>query len=355
MKRTPIALVSLGIASLGAGFWLGWRFHPAAVGKNPAMAQVDSAASGGNDADTSTDTGPTDVYAHNLMLRKGPSFRVYVRWLRGQLVRANRNEIPSFDDSDSFLLDIHDGVLRANIGDIGNYLNSGGLGNSPLKNVTLWGDGTQLNIKGTLHKIVPLPVQITGELAAASDNRVLLHVHKIDVLRIPFKWLLNNLHVSVGDLIGSSKIPGLAVSGNDILLDTAALLPPPHIRGHLTAVHIANPDLEEVYGNAQADVTRVEQWRNFLRLKGGSLDFGKLTMHSVDLIMIDISNDAWFDLDLAHYQDQLVNGYTHMTPQAGLQIFMPDLRTLPTNANPKAISLEWMKNRYVPVPKSVTP
>jgi len=43
-----------------------------------------------------------------------------------------------------------------------------------------------------------------------------------------------------------------------------------------------------------------------------------------------------------------------MTPQAGLQIFMPDLRTLPTSANTKAIGLEWMKNRYAPVPKSVT-
>jgi hypothetical protein len=44
-----------------------------------------------------------------------------------------------------------------------------------------------------------------------------------------------------------------------------------------------------------------------------------------DLTMIDISDDAWFDLDLAHYQEQLVNGYTRMTPQAGLQIFMPDI------------------------------
>lgn len=351
MKRMAFASVCLGIVLLAGGFWLGWRAHSGPTRNRPATAQTNSTALTTNDSDTSTGTGPTDVYAHNLMLRAGPSFRVYVRWLRGRLVRANRNETPSFDDSDSFFLDIYDGVLRANIGDIGNYLNSGALGNSPLKNVTLWGDGAQLNIKGTLHKIVPLPVQITGELAVSSDNRVRLHIQKIDVLRIPFKWLMSSLHVGVGDLIGSSVIPGLTVLGNDLLFDTAALLPPPHIRGHLTAVHLVNPDLEEVYGSAQADVTRVEQWRNFLRLKGGSLDFGKLTMHSVDLTMIDISDDAWFDLDLAHYQDQLVHGYTQMTAQAGLQIFMPDLRTLPPS---KAIGLEWMKNRYAPVPKSVT-
>ena len=71
--------------------------------------------------------------------------------------------------------------------------------------------------------------------------------------------------------------------------------------------------------------------RNFLRLNDGTIDFGKLTMHHVDLIMVDLSNDAWFDLDLNNYQNQLVNGYTRMTPQAGLQIFMPDLDTLPKN------------------------
>ena len=58
---------------------------------------------------------------------------------------------------------------------------------------------------------------------------------------------------------------------------------------------------------------------------GGTLDFGKLTMHHVDLTMIDASQDPWFDLDLVNYQAQLVNGYTRMTAQAGLEIFMPDL------------------------------
>ena len=95
-------------------------------------------------------------------------------------------------------------------------------------------------------------------------------------------------------------------------------------------------------------VTRVEQWRNFLRLNNGTIDFGKLTMHHVDLIMIDLSKDAWFDLDLNNYQNQLVNGYTRMTPEAGLQIFMPDLDDLPINHGTQSISMEWLKHRNLP-------
>jgi hypothetical protein len=60
-------------------------------------------------------------------------------------------------------------------------------------------------------------------------------------------------------------------------------------------------------------------------------------MRHVDLIMVDLSNDAWFDLDLTNYQEQLVNGYTRMTPQAGLQI-----------------SLEWLKYRNISPPADLT-
>ena len=299
------------------------------------------------------EAGSTAIYAHNLLLRKGPNFRVYVRWLNGQLIRTRRDVNPSFDDPESFSLNVRAGVIRANIGDISNFLNASGIANSPLKNITLSGDGNQIKLQGTLHKIVSLPIELIGTIAAVPDNRIQMHVTKVNVLKVPLKGLLGDFHVSVSDLVHAQGIEGIEVSGNDIFFDTQKLLPPPHIRGQLTSVNVVNPDLEEIYGNPQNAVTHVEQWRNFLRLSGGSIDFGRLTMHQVDLIMVDTSDDAWFDLDLAHYQEQLVNGYTRMTPRAGLQIFMPDLDTLPHNKTNQNISVEWLKNRNIPPPPDV--
>ena len=303
--------------------------------------------------DTS-DSAPTSIYAHNLMLRKGPDFRIYVRWLRGQMVRTRPNVNPTFDDPESFFLDIKTGLIRANIGDIGNFLNAGGVADSPLKNITLLADGDQIKLKGTLHKLISLPVELLGSITATSDNRIQLHVNKLSVLKIPLKGLLGGLNISVSDLFHPKGIPGIEVSGNDVFFSTVKLLPPPHIHGQLSKVRVVTPDIEEVYGNAEDTVTRVEQWRNFLRLNDGTIDFGKLTMHHVDLIMVDLSDDAWFDLDLNNYQNQLVNGYTRMTPQAGLQIFMPDLDTLPKIKSGRSVSLEWLKNRNVPPPPDVT-
>jgi hypothetical protein len=303
---------------------------------------------------TSPNSELTNVYAHNLMLRKGEAgFRIYVRWLRGEIIRVNRNINPSFDEPDSFVLDVKTGVVHTNVGDLTNFLNQG-LTNSPLKNVTLSGDGDQIKLHGTLHKIVPLPIELVGTIAVAAANRIQLHVTQLSVLKMPVKALLGEFHLSLSSLFSPGNISGIEVSGNDIFFDPVKLLPPPHIRGELTGVRIVNPDVEETYGNAQEDVTRVAQWRNFLQLRGGTIDFGKLTMHHVDLIMVDLSDDAWFDLDLAHYQEQLVNGYTRMTPEAGLQIFMPDLDTIPKTKQNQNISMEWLKNRNVAPPANVT-
>ena len=302
---------------------------------------------------TTPESAPTVVYAHNLMLRKGPDFRIYVRWVRGNMVRTRRDVNPTFDDPDSFFLEIKTGVIRANIGDIGNFLNAGGVANSPLRNIILLADGDQIKLKGTLHKLISLPVELLGSVSATADNRIQLHVTKLNVLKVPLKGLLGGFHVSISDLFHPKDIPGIEVSGNEMFFDTLKLLPPPHIHGQLTQVRVVAPDIEEIYGDAKDSLTRVEQWRNFLRLNDGTIDFGKLTMHHVDLTMVDLSNDAWFDLDLNNYQNQLVNGYTRMTPEAGLQIFMPDLDSLPKGNGRPNVSLEWLKHRNLPPPPDI--
>jgi hypothetical protein len=285
------------------------------------------------------------------LLRKGPDFRVYVRWLDGRLARTQGNVTPSFDRPESFNLDVDSGVIRANIGDIGHYANSG-LMDAPLKNVGLFADGSNLKLTGTLHKLVSLPVEVIAAVSAEPDNRVRVHISKINVLKVPVKGLLGALHVSAADLV-KTNIAGVEITGNDILLDTQKLLPPPHIRGRLTHVRVDSPDIEAVYGNAAEDVERVELWRNFFSLRGGTIDFGNLTMHPVNIIMIDISTNPWFDLDLVNYRDQFGSGYTRITADSGLQMFIPDRRDVPPKPVSQGDSIQWFKDRNIPPPPQI--
>lgn len=352
MRSRFLVLLFALIISLVLNAWYFLAPKHAAPQATPAAPSQASPESPSTASSGASDTIPTDVYAHDLMLRKGPDFRIYVRWLRGQMTRSRPDVNPSFDNPDSFFLDIKAGVIRANIGDIAHFLNVGAT-NSPLTNINLSGNGDQIKLTGTLHKLIPLPIEIDGTIRAVPQNRIQLHVNKLSVLKIPMKGLLGSFHVQLSDLFQAKGIPGIQVTGNDIFFDTLKMLPPPHLRGELTTVRIVNPDLEEVYGKPEKEIQHVEQWRNFLRFHNGTIDFGKLTMHQVDIMMIDISDDVWFDLDLANYEKQLVNGYTHITPQAGLQIFMPDLDKLPKTKATQDISIQWFKDRNKPVPPSV--
>jgi hypothetical protein len=320
------------------------------VPSSSAAALGPVSAAGTPSADDLT---PTSVYAHNLLLRKGPNFRIYIRWIRGQMVRTRRQVTPSFDDPESFVLQIQKGVIHANIGDISNYLNSSSPPNAPLKNISIQPEGDQLKLHGTVHKIFSLPIELVGTLAPTPDGRVQFHVTKLNVLKIPLKGLLGGFHIELSDLVHASNIPGVQIVDNDIIFDTQKLLPPPHIHGQLTSVRVSPPDIEVIYGNAGNDEPSPARWHNFLRLSGGTLDFGKLTMHHVDLTMIDASQDQWFDLDLVNYQAQLVNGYTRMTAQAGLEIFMPDLDEKTPKKASESITLEWLKNRNRSLPPDV--
>jgi hypothetical protein len=358
MRRVKLARRFAGIAAVIIALLLGWflgRFAMRRSSSSLAAVSPSSAASAppAVSAPSASDLAPTLVYAHNIQLRKGPNFRIYIDWISGQTLRTKANVNPSFDDPESFILQIEKGVIHANIGDICKYLNSTIGKDAPLKNIDIQPDGELIKIHGTVKKLVSLPIEMVGSLAATPDGLVRLHVQHISVLKVPVKGLLGTLDVQLSDLVHSTNVPGVATSGNDIVFDTEKLLPPPHIRGQLTTVRVRVPDIEVIYGNAPNDPTQLAQWHNFIRFRNGALDFGKLTMHNADLTMIDAANEPWFDLDLVNYQSQLVNGDTRMTAPAGLEIYMPSLQAQAPRQAGQQVTLQWLKNRNTSLPPDV--
>lgn len=306
---------------------------------------------------TEGDASPTHLYAHNLLLRKGPNFRVYITWVRGLLLRTNPRVVPSFDDSASFVLDIEKGVLRVQLQDLARFMNTGTSHNSPLTNVSFAIKDGKLQMHGVAHKVVPLPVELVGTVGTNGDDLLHLHVEHFSVLKLPLKGLLGDFGLQLDDLL-QPRTPGMTIAGNDIVFDTERLLPAPHIEGKLTRVELTTtaggPALKAIYGDAGDEPAREQRWHNFLQLADGTLNFGKLTMHHVDLIMIDSSKDKWFDLDLENYQSQLVYGVTRMTPQAGMQIFMPDVTKMPpVKLGTQTVTMEWLKDRNLPPPAGI--
>jgi hypothetical protein len=138
MRVRRVLGVVLAVAVLGWWLWRAKRtVAPPAFTDSSPVAVI----SGDSPDARASANAPTDIYAHNLMLRKGATgFRVYVRWLRGQMARTSRTVNPSFDEPESFFIDVKTGVIHTNVGDLANFLNEG-ISDSPLKNIKLSGDG----------------------------------------------------------------------------------------------------------------------------------------------------------------------------------------------------------------------
>lgn len=170
---------------------------------------------------------------------------------------------------------------------------------------------------------------------------------------MPVKGLLGLFHVSVADLVKNS-IDGLEIEGNDLLLTTQKLLPSSHIRGPLTHMSVDSPDIQVVFVDAVSDVERVELWRNFLRFKGRHTRLWQSHYASVNIMMIDISSNPWFDLDLVNYREQFAGGYTRMTADSGLQMFIPDRRDIRPQAGRQNESIQWFNGRSIPPTPQIT-
>ena len=269
------------------------------------------------------------------------------------MLRTSQQRIPTFDDPESFLLDIQKGVVVAKIADFSKYMRTVSPASAPLQKISvLPGSGHvegQLKIRGTLHKAVPIPVEVEGNLSPAAHGLVMFHVSKISAMKLPVKGLLSVLHVSLADLMPTTGITGVRVSGNDLVFDMRVLMPPPHLHGEISAIVTDAKTIKLIYGGAHDDENRLARWHNFLQLTGGTLSFGKVTMHQADLTLIDASEEPWFYLDLVNYQAQLTNGYALMTPQAGLQVFMPDLDPNRPGKVKGPVTMELLRDRDKPI------
>lgn len=182
-----VALSLIAVATLGFSLsYLGPRrtgtidARPKTVSPSEALAATP--ASSTESADNST-----EVLMHNVVLNAGPTLKLYVRWLRGWMRPTRSGVTPSFDDPKSFALDISTGVVKVNLSDVAATLNSGMLQGSPLRKVSLAASGKQLKVNGTVHKILPLPFEMVGDLAASPDGRIVMHVANLRVLKIPLK------------------------------------------------------------------------------------------------------------------------------------------------------------------------
>lgn len=266
----------------------------------------------------------------NVTLHTAEDVVLHVRALDGEFVSRAPGQPPVFDDPQSYTVNLRKADVSMDTPSLNALLRRTLEARpAPIHDVTVTIADGLLQIKGKLQKGVPVPFSMKASVSATPEGLIRLQAAKLKAAGVPVKGLLGILGLDVADLMKMPPGSGIRADGDDLLMDPTALLPPPRMTGRVQTVAIAGNRLVMGLTGGATPPKRpatlpAPGTRNYLYFFGGSIRFGKLTMSDADMLLIDADPSTPFDFFPAHYEDQLVAGYSRNTRRKGLQVYMPD-------------------------------
>jgi hypothetical protein len=262
----------------------------------------------------------------NITFRFSDSVAVEIKSLSGVLVPLGKNEFPNFDDKDSFNLRVSTAEIAINSSDLANVLNSYVFSrpHSPLAQLSITVEKGHLKVKGKLHDKGDIPFETEGILIPTDDGKIRLHSQKIKTLHLPVKGLMDLFGIDLGSLIKQGKVAGVEAHEDDLILDLEQILPPPHLEGKVVSIRLEGEKIIQVFGGSDAKPVKNIRSGNYMAFKNNRIRLGKLVMNDADLILIDMDPSDPLDFFLDHYKEQLSAGYSKLTPDSGLRVYIKD-------------------------------
>jgi hypothetical protein len=271
-------------------------------------------------------TGVTQVEMVNVNIRLDPELILRIRRLSGKLLPTKKGQTPSFDDKLSYIIDVDSAEIGVSTASMTHMMNKYVFGepDAPLKNLKLSLENGQIKQEGTIRKGPGIPFETIGDISATPDGKIRIHPTKTKAAHLPVKGLMKLFGIDMAKLINTKHTRGIIVDDSDIILDTSQALPPPKMRGRITAVRIEGDEIVQTFGTVKVNSVPKGPPSNYIYYRGGVLKFGRLTMTDTDMRLVDADPSNPFDFSPEHYNDHLVSGYSKITASGGLIVHMPD-------------------------------
>jgi hypothetical protein len=266
------------------------------------------------------------VEMKNVDLHVTPDVVLHVRQLRGQFVPAAGQQLADLDAQQSYSVAVDSGEIAIDIASL-NALMTQTLGGdrSNVDKLRLSIEDGVMKQKGVIDSAINIPFTSKSTVAATPDGLIRISTKSVKGFGIPLKPFMKVFGLKMDEMVKVEPGHGVVADGNDLILNPALLLPPPSIRGKVTAARIEGESLVQTFGpGRQRALSPRPVSKNYIYWRGGHLSFGKLTMAETDLELIDRDPKDPFDFSVEHWNDQLVAGYSKTMANRGLKAYMPD-------------------------------
>ena len=275
---------------------------------------------------------PVEVEMQNVDLHIAADVVLHVRYLRGRFEPAGTREAPYLDDPASYSVAIDSGVVAIDLTSLNALMARTLAGDaSNVDHLAIDADDKgNLHQKGVIEKGIGIPFSATAGVEATADGKLRVVTKSVKGFGVPMKPLMKIFHIEMDDLLKVKPGHGVTVRDNDLILDPSTLLPPPSMRGAITAAAVVGRSVVQTFGDGKVHrLSPPATSRNFIYWRGGALAFGKLTMMATDLELVDMDPKDPFDFSVDQWSEQLVAGYSKTTATRGLKAHMPDFNDLP--------------------------
>jgi len=279
-------------------------------------------------------TRPVQAQMRNVLFHLSGSTAAHIETLSGEVFPTGSNAMPNLDDKNSFELRVKSARISVSPAALAGVMNDYvfAKADSPLKDMTIYIEGDRLHVKGKLHSKGDVPFESVGSLSPTSDGRIRVHSEKVKAFKVSMKGIMNLFGIDLANVLDTSKVDGIDVEKNDLILDMSKLLPPPHIQGKVTAVRIEKNTVVTIFGTGEAAAPL--EPGNYMAFKGNKLRFGSLIMDNADITVLDLDPADPLDWFQEHYKEQLVAGYSKITPSFGLRAYVKDFAKLSRGGKP---------------------
>lgn len=352
IRRSTVLAVCLTITLLVAWAYSRKTAPPSPTTSETAPTAVQPSATPPPVAPESPTNQVVQGQMRTVLFRFSTSIAANIEFLNGEFLPTGNNPMPIFDDKTSFMVKVKSARISITPEAITALVNTYVFtkANSPLKDLTVTIEGSNVRVKGKLHSKGDVPFEALGSLSPTKDGKVRIHSEKVKAFKIPVQGIMNLFGVELVNVLGTSKVEGIDTDKNDLILDLAKLLPPPHIQGVVTAVRVEDGKIVTIFGTAEKN----DPWEkgNYMAVRGGRLRFGKITMENSDLSLFDLDPADPLDWFQDRYKDQLVSGYSKITPDFGLRTYVKDFAKLSRDSKadhkPTATTPETMPTASTP-------
>ena len=279
----------------------------------------------------------TQVEMVNVNIHLDPVLVLHIRHLVGKFLPTKKGRPPTFDDKLSYIVAIDSAEVGVTLANMTYAMNTYVFGepDAPLKNLQLSREGGEIKQTGTLKKGIGIPFEMVGTMSPTPDGKIRIHPTRVRAAHLPVKGLMKLFGLDMAKMINTRNTKGFTVDDNDVILDPTLMLPPPKMRGRITAIRVQGDEIVQTFGNEKPGLAAALRHSNYIAYHGGVVRFGRLTMTDTDMRLIDADPSDPFDFFPDHYKDHLVAGYSKTTASGGLLVYVPDYNKISKPLRPR--------------------